>query len=129
MFSSTRLFGLAADLLLELSKHRVPSSEVVGEDPPRNAQQISKQRITHGIPDRRPLLPRDDDVPAPKHGELLRDDGLSEIELALQFLDAAFAAHQDLEQPDPHGMRQRPEHVRLEDLKLFLAFSHGHEMN
>jgi len=51
-------------------------------------------------------------------GQLLRDDGLVERELLLEFLHRPVAAHQHLQNANARGVRQRPKKLRLESLQL-----------
>jgi hypothetical protein len=49
---------------------------------------------------------------------VLRHDWLIQRELLLQLLHGTAASQEDLEDPDPRGMRQRAEELRLEHLQL-----------
>jgi hypothetical protein len=91
---------------------------MIVENATGNLEEVVDQRIAHHIADGRPLLARDDDVLRAQDGELLRDDGLFEVERLLQFLDAALAAHECLEDADAHRVGECPEEFGLECLKV-----------
>ncbi len=105
-------------LLFQLAKEILSADEVVVEDPPRDAQEFRDQRITHGVPDVDAFLAAGHDVVGAQDGELLRYDGLLDTERVLQLLNALLAVHEDLEDLDPNGMRERLEERCLECLKF-----------
>jgi len=108
---------LLARLPLELSQHRLCVNKVVIEDFPGHRQQFRDQSIAQRILHRGAHLACGDDVFCPENGELLRYQRLLETERFLQLLNAVLPGSEDLKNPDPDGVREGAEEVRLEDLK------------
>ena len=72
-------------LLLQLPEEVLSADEVVVEDPPRRAQELRNQRITHGVSDVDAFLATRHDVVGSQHGQLLRHDWLLDTQRVLQF--------------------------------------------
>ena len=105
-------------LLFQLPEEILSADEMVVEDPSRGAQEIGDQRIANRVPDVHAFLATGHDVVGTQHGELLRYDRLLDTQRVLQFLNSLLSIHQELEDLDPHRMRERPEERCLERLKL-----------
>ena len=88
------------------------------EDAAGNLEQVADERVAQGVSDRQPLLLRRHDALVAQDGEVLRNDRLLQRERLLQLLHGAAAAHEDLEDPDPGGMREGAEEPGLERLQL-----------
>ena len=73
-----------------------------------DAQQVGDERIANGIAHAHALLAADHDVVGAQHAQLLRHDRLLDAERVLELLDAAFTAHQELENPDADRVGQAP---------------------
>src|SRR5262249_11800336 len=116
--SSGAASGGSSALAPQFAQQAARDHQVVVENPARDGEQVADERVAQRVPHREPLLARLDDVPVAQHGELLRDDRLSEGERLLQLLDGAAAAHEDLEDPDARGMGEGAEELRLERLQL-----------
>jgi len=91
---------------------------MIVEDPPRKIEQPTDERVAQGIAHGRAFLLGRYDALIPEHGQLLRDDRLVQRQCLLQFLDGAPASDEDLQHPDPGGMGEGTEELRLERLQL-----------
>ena len=83
--ADTRL--TATPLPVQFLQERLRIDEVVVEDLTSDLEKICQQRITQRVTDRRPILPRRDDVLGPEERELLRDERLLETKSPLDFPD------------------------------------------
>jgi hypothetical protein len=102
----------------QLTQQGLGADQMVTEDAAGDIQEIAQQRVTQGIPDGRPLFAGRDDILGAQDGQMLGEGGLANLEFALEFLHALFAAAERLENPDPQRVRQGPEEFGLESLKL-----------
>jgi hypothetical protein len=107
-----------ARFLLELTKHRLASGQLIVEDPARHVEQVPDKRIAYGVPDGRALFAGGHDVLRAQDGQLLGHGGLVEIELGLELLDAPSVRAQDFQDPDADRVRERLEELGLEGLKI-----------
>lgn len=105
-------------LALKLAEEVLSADQVVVENPPCRTEEIGDKRIAYGIPHADALLAAGHDVGRAQHGKLLRDHGLVDAEGFLQLLDALLPFDEQLEDPDPNGVRQSPEEPSLERLKF-----------
>src|SRR6266545_970046 len=109
--------GLATAFTLKFLEHRLRADKVAVEDFARHSEQLGDERVAQFVSDRGADFASIDDVAGAEYGKLLRHDGLPQIERLLQFLDAAVAGGQRLENPDADRMRERAEEIRFEHLK------------
>ena len=91
---------------------------MVVEDPPGDVEQIADERVTQRVMRGGAVAAHGDDAVVAKDGELLRDEGLVEVQELLELVDGVAAPAEDLEQPDAHGVGERAEEAGLEDLQI-----------
>lgn len=106
-----------AGLALQLAKESARTHELIVEDPACDLEQLADHGVADRVADREAFLPGRDDPLVAQHGQLLGDDGLVEGERLLELLHGTPSAHQDLEDANPGGMRERAEELRLEGLE------------
>lgn len=102
----------------KLAEQSLRGVELVVEDGAGDVEQVAEERVAYGVSDRRSLPTLSDDALVAEDGELLRHDRLSDRQRVLQLLNGPPAAHEDLEEADSRGMRQRAEEARFEELEL-----------
>ena len=118
---------LPASLLpLQFAQQSLRSCQVIVENSSGRQQQVADQRIAHGVAYAGALFPAGDDVLRAQYRELLRYDGLIQLENVLKFLDAAFALEQHLEHRNADRVGQRTKEIRLEALQFASHFPSIH---
>jgi hypothetical protein len=107
-----------ASLALQLAEHPSSVHQMVVEDAARYLEQLPDGRVSQRVPYRQALFLRRHNALVPENGELLRHDGLVQIQSLLQFLNRTIAPNQDFENLDANRVRQCPEELCFEGLKL-----------
>ena len=101
-------------LAREAVEQRLALLEVRRDDPLRELEQLERAPVLDAVVDARPLAPALDQALLAQGGELLRRAARVQLERRLQGADPALALAQQLQQPDPHRMTERPKELGLE---------------
>jgi len=91
---------------------------MIVENAARDLEELPDGRVSQGVPYRQALFLRRHNTLVPENGELLRHDGLVEIQCFLQFLNRAIASNEDFENLDADRVRQCPKELCFERLEL-----------
>src|SRR5262245_66358273 len=97
---STSAPSWAARFLTKRAKHGLGARELVVEDPSRDVEQITDERIADLVPHRRALLSGGYDVLAAQDRQLPRHGRLIEPHARLKVRNAPLASAQGLDEPD-----------------------------
>jgi hypothetical protein len=97
---------------------------MVVEDAPSNIEQVLDGGVPQGVPHRQARFLEHHDSLIPQYRKLPRYHGLVQLQDLLEFLNALIAANQDLEDPDADRVREGPEELCFEGLKL----TRGHQV-
>jgi hypothetical protein len=97
-----------------LLEHLLCRDQLIVEDLTRNIEQAKDRRISHAIEDGRAFFSTLHNATVAQHRKLLRDGRLIASQERLEFIHAALAVPEMIEDGEPHRMPQRFEEFRFE---------------